>query len=189
MIDEALARRPDLHALVAQRAQHLLDRRLARNQRAPAIDVGAMVLRDFGRGPASLAPTELQVSLAVDVPIQARQARGKVREAEAKAAATAAKARLLRDTIAAEVERALVAVLATHEQAMVAGEAVEVARALAEAERRRFDLGDTTLLFVNLREQQVAEAALAEIDARLAYQRALAELEATTASSLGDPPR
>ena len=34
---------------------------------APAIDVGALVLRDFGRGPAELAPTELQTSLMIEI--------------------------------------------------------------------------------------------------------------------------
>ena len=80
----------------------------------------------------------------------------------------------------------VVAVLAAHERAEVARKAVAVVRELVDAERRRFDLGATTLLFVNIREQQVAEAALDEIDARLAYQKALAELAATTAATLRD---
>ncbi len=193
LVEEALERRPELRSILLKRSQAELERRLAKNQRAPAIDVGAMVLRDFGRGPESLAPTELQVSLVVEIPLQAREARGKMRKAEAEAAGLSARADLLRDTIAAEVERALVAVIGAHDRAEVAGEAVSVARELASAERRRFDLGATTLLFVNIREQQVADAALEEIAARLAYQKALAELSATTASALGaleaaDPP-
>ncbi|MEZ4385431.1 MAG: TolC family protein [Nannocystaceae bacterium] len=184
LLREALERRPELQAILLKRAQVAIDRRLAQNQRAPAIDVGAMVLRDFGRGPAELAPTEVQTSVTIEIPLQARKARGKRKAAEAKVTALDAHARLLRDTIAAEVEQALVAVLATHDRAEVARNAVAVARELADAERRRFDLGATTLLFVNIREQQVAEAALDEIDARLAYQKALAELAATTAATL-----
>jgi len=185
LVQAALERRPELRSLLLQRSQAEIDRRLAKNQRAPAIDVGAMVLRDFGRGPESLAPTELQLSLVVEIPLQAREARGKMRKAEAEAAGLSARARLLQDTIAAEVEQALVAVIGTHDRAEVASEAVSVARELASAERRRFELGATTLLFVNLREQQVADAALEEIEARLAYQKALADLGATTASALG----
>jgi len=185
LVQAALERRPELRSILLKRSQAELDRRLAKNQRAPAIDVGAMVLRDFGRGPEYLAPTELQVSLVVEIPLQAREARGKMRKAEAEAAGLSARADLLRDTIAVEVERAMVAVIGAHERAEVAGEAVSVARELASAERRRFDLGATTLLFVNIREQQVADAALEEIEARLAYQKALAELGATTASALG----
>ncbi|MEZ4451781.1 MAG: TolC family protein [Nannocystaceae bacterium] len=182
-IAAALAQRPELRGLAAARRQAEVDRRLARNQRAPAIDAGLMVLRDFGRGPASLAPTELQATVFVDVPIQARAARGARKAAEAKMAAIDARAAYARDTIQAEVRDAISALLAAHERIDTAREALEVAESLAVAERQRFDRGASSLLFVNLREQQVAEAALLEAAALLDYHRAVADLEASTASA------
>lgn len=182
-IAAAIERRPELRELAAQRRQVEVDHRLARNQRAPAVDVGAMVLRDFGRGPGVLAPTEFQATIFLDVPIQARAARGKVRAAEAKMAAIDARAAFARDTIEAEVRDAISALLAAHERIDTAREAVEVAESLVVAERRRFDRGASSLLFVNLREQQAAEAARLQAAALLDYHRAVADLEASTASA------
>lgn len=181
-VTQALARRPELATLARQRLQAEVDRRLARNERAPAVDAGMMVLRDFGRGPDLLAPTELQAILFVDVPLQARAARGKIREAEAKIAAIEAKSKFVRDKIAAEVLDAISALLAAHERIDAAHEAVEVAGELADAERKRFERGASSLLFVNLREQQVAEAALLRVSALLDYHRAVADLAASTAA-------
>ena len=52
--------------------------------------------------------------------------------------------------------------------------------ALAELERTRFERGDGTLLFVNLREQAAADAALLELEALAEYHRAAADLRAAT---------
>jgi len=187
-IEAAIQRRPELRELARQRGQAEVDLRLARNQRAPAIDAGVMVLRDFGRGPAELAPTELQATVFVDVPIQARAARGKARAAEAKIAAVDARAAFARDRIVVEVRDAISALLAAHERIDTAREALEVAERLADAERRSFERGASSLLFVNLREQQVAEAALLRVSALLEYHRAHADLLAATAAATRDPP-
>jgi outer membrane protein TolC len=55
---------------------------------------------------------------------------------------------------------------------------VKLALALEDAERTRFEQGDSHLLIVNIREQQTAEAELREVDALLDYQRAIADSRA-----------
>ena len=181
-IAEALGRRPELLELARQRLQAEVDLRLAKNQRAPAIDAGVMVLRDFGAGSSTLAPTELQATVFVDVPLQARAARGKIRAAEAKIAALDAKAAFTRDKVVAEVRDAISAILAAHERIDTAREALEVAEKLADAERKLFERGASSLLFINIREQQVAETALLGVSALLEYHRAIADLIASTAA-------
>ena len=52
------------------------------------------------------------------------------------------------------------------------------------AERRKFDLGDSNLLLVNLREQATADAATTEVDAHLNYFDAQADYRAALASDV-----
>lgn len=49
---------------------------------------------------------------------------------------------------------------------------------LEQAERVRFEQGDSNLLTVNIREQQTAEAELREIEALFDFHRAVADLRA-----------
>ena len=64
---------------------------------------------------------------------------------------------------------------------------VEVALELASAERDRFDLGDSNLFTVNLREQAAVDAELRRVAASLDYQRALALYRQATAELLAGP--
>jgi outer membrane protein TolC len=57
-----------------------------------------------------------------------------------------------------------------------------VAEAVAVAERRRFELGETDLFVVNLREQAAAEADAARVDAEADLQIA----EALFRAAMGD---
>jgi hypothetical protein len=57
-------------------------------------------------------------------------------------------------------------------------ESLNLAVQMEAAEQRAFELGDSNLLNVNLREQQRADAALDLIDAQLAFFLAQAEFDA-----------
>jgi len=59
-IDRALRDRPELRELALQGEVLQVDVDLARNQAAPAVDLGLSVARDVGAGPDSLRPTEFQ---------------------------------------------------------------------------------------------------------------------------------
>jgi outer membrane protein TolC len=72
------------------------------------------------------------------------------------------------------VRDAASAVRAAEERVGLTGEVVETADELAEGERRRFDVGASNLIFVNLREQQAAMARMELIEAV-----AVAEIERT----------
>ena len=76
------------------------------------------------------------------------------------------------------------AVLAANERAKLATEEVTVALDLADAERERFRLGDSTLFTVNLREQAAVDAELREVSAKSDYLRAFTLYELVTAKLL-----
>ena len=58
---------------------------------------------------------------------------------------------------------------------------------LADAERERFRLGDSTLFTVNLREQAAVDAELRSVSAVNDYLRALTAYEQVTARALATP--
>jgi outer membrane protein TolC len=58
---------------------------------------------------------------------------------------------------------------------------VKAAEELARGESKRFELGDSNLIFVNLREQNAADAKVREIEALQDYQKAFVAFEATLA--------
>lgn len=182
-VEQALARRPDVAALLAERAAADVDVRLARNQRAPDVRVGTFVARDFGDGPAELAPTEWGIGVTIEMPLLLREARGKLREAKADRAALDARLRAIRDRIGADLRAAHVAAAAARKNVELAREQVAAAEALADAERTLFREGASDLVVVNIRELAAADAANLEIDAQADYQRARAELLVATGRS------
>lgn len=177
-LEGVLARRPDVLRLEASRAQQRVEERLARNQRAPAVDVTVAASKDFGAGSPKRDKPELEVGLLLDVPTLNRGASGRARQVEAGVARLEAQLRLQRDRARAEVRDALSALEAARQRVEVARRELGLARELEQAERTRLELGESTLLFVNLREQATAEAAVREVDALADYHKAVASLRA-----------
>lgn len=183
-VTEALRNRPELRNVKLKQDIATVEVDLARNQLAPAINLGAAVARDLGEGPRSLAPTEVLATVRLDIPLQAWGPRGRIDMATAERAAIQAKARLVQDKVRVEVRDALSALRAALQRLELAREAAAIAQRLAEAERKGFELGNTTLLIVNLREQLAADAQASVVRALVDYHRSVAEL--MTAS--GAPP-
>lgn len=185
VVKQALAKRPELVRLVAAQEQLALEADLASNQAKPAIDVQAVVSKDFGPTPYYLRPTELELAVVIDIPLLARTAEGKLASATAKSEKLAAQKKQLEERITADVQDAIAAEAAARSRVTLARNEVALAKKLAEAERDAFALGQSTILVVNLREQAVAEAALREAIALADYQRAIAIYRASTATQPG----
>ncbi len=180
----ARARRPEVQRFVLQVQQNEVERRWAKNQMAPAIDLRVAGAVDLGRNPdptnLSRERPELQLGLVVDIPILNRANDGRVQVADANIAKLEDQRRLAQDRVGTEVADAVSALDAARKRLDAARREIALATALEAAERQRFELGDSTLLVVNLREQATAESRLREIDALLEAQRALASYRAST---------
>lgn len=186
--EAALARRPDVRRLHAQREQARVELRFLENQRLPALDVGVAVSGDLGAAPrpelAPLGPTELEVNAVLEVPLLLRGPSGRVQAARAAVAKLDAQLRLAEDRVRLELRDAASALAAAQERVALARSEVEAAAVLERGERTRFELGETSLLFVNLREQASAEARLREVDALLDAHRAGAALRVAAGERL-----
>jgi outer membrane protein TolC len=188
-VEAAARRRPELGRLEALREQFEIELRWAKNQRAPALDAQVVVSRDVGGGSPALRPTALEAAVLLDVPLQTRAAQGRVDAAGAQIARVEAQRAFARERIAVEVRDALVALDAARQRVEVARRELDLARQLEQGERARFDLGESTLLVVNLREQATVDAALREVDALADYHRADAAYRAATGEGAGPTAR
>ena len=179
--DRALARRPDFQRFDILRDRSRIEADLARNQQKPAVDVTLFGSRQFGAGDPARGESVLGASLVLDIPILNRVQTGREQSAEATIAKTDEQKRFARDRIVADVRGSLVTIDASLQRAALAQKEVQVATQLAGGELRRFELGESNMLLVNLREQASAEAAIRQIDAQADFQRATANFRAATA--------
>ncbi len=187
-IQAAIANRPELRALAIRREQLNIDLANAQNLSLPQVDAVLVGSQDVGN-PADpkkddKSPFELEAGLIASVPLQRSKARGKSQAVEGKLAQLQAKTQFTQEKIVAEVQSASAALNAAYQQLEQAHQSLDLARQLEAAERRKFDLGDSNLLLVNLREQATADAAVTEVEARLNYFDAKADYRAALASDV-----
>lgn len=184
-IAEALRRRPEVTLFEQRRRNAELDARLARNQRLPVLGAQAYVAKDLGEPLPQLSPVELGVGIVFEVPMALRTARGDAQVARADLRRVAHEQRFLAERIAVEVKNAHTEMTAARRRAELAQTQADLAEQLAEAERARFGFGDSTILFVNLREEAAADAAASHVDALADYRKARARYQVAT----GRPPK
>lgn len=173
-------RRPDVRIAGARLRIAAIDVRLARNSRLPALGVQTYAAKDLGDGPDSLRPAELGVGVGFEIPIPLRTARGDLAAARAVERRIGHERRFLLERVGVEIRAAHADTVAAHRRAEIATRQASLAERLAEAERQRLALGDSTVLVVNLREEAAADAAAAAIDAVAEYRRAHARYRVAT---------
>jgi len=181
---QAVERRPELRVLSLLQRQLEVDYAQAHNDFRPTIDGFVTGGQDVGEPTSKKmdkSQFELETGLVMEVSAQRRKARGKMGAVQAKLAQVNAKRRLTQDKIVAEVQRTYAALIAARDRVTRAREARQLADQMAAIERRRFELGDSDLLAVNLREQQSAEAADVLIDTLLEAFRAEVDYRAALA--------
>ena len=179
----ALGGRPEIRRFRLGIEKAEVDLRLARNQALPSLDAGVAVSRDFGTDRyKDKRDTEVEAGVEFKLPLQRRDALGRIEAAEAQLERLAVEERMARDRVAAEVRDSHSALTAAWEQIAQARLNVELAGELVEAENTRFQRGASDLLAVQIREQAGFEARTTEVDLVADYLRALADYRAATAA-------
>jgi outer membrane protein, heavy metal efflux system len=172
-IIDAIEKRPDIKRFKAQKDMNRIEKELAKNQMQPGIDFVFMGSQDFGPGDKTLAKRELEASLIVNIPIQTRKEQGKIKGADAKNKKLDEQERFMRDRIEADIKNIFTFLKVTNERARIAQNEVQLASELENSERERFQIGEGTLVLVNIREQTYFEARVREIDALTDHKKAL----------------
>lgn len=182
-VEDAWKARPDLQRFSALKIQNEVELELASNQTGPRMDVQMQAVRSLREGSPTRNGTQLEAGLSLEIPLQVNVAGGREDSARSTAMRLELQEKFLRDKIATEVYDARSALEAAAMRAEVTRQEAELARKLEEGERDRFRHGDSNQLFVNIREQATADAAVREIEALTDYQKNLATLKAALGES------
>lgn len=166
---DSLINRPEMAQLKLGRQLASVDLDLAANELLPKLD--ALIAPGYEAGAQGIGPV-FKAGVSLSVPLRRRTAQGLRQEAQLKLGEVDAKERLTLQKLWADVDQALAALQGTQAQYEALLAQWQLSVKLEEAERRRFDLGASTLFLVNRRERSTAEAAKELIGASLNHQRA-----------------
>jgi len=180
-VAEAADARPEFKNIKAQSEQNKIELELARNQVLPRLDLRVFSYNDYGTGNPKLEDPEVKAGLRVEIPLATRTQRGRIDYYESRQKKLQFTETFLRERIRADVQDALNALDIARSKVEVAAAEVRASEDLARGESKRFDLGDSNLIFVNLREQNAADAEVREVEALQDYQKAFVTFEAILA--------
>ena len=196
-IAKASERHPILRELILRREGILATLALNRNALLPDLRLGVEGSRDVGKSSAGIDSsgsfssnpkddTELKATVRFEVPALQRGARGRVASNRAELIRLEQETRYARDAVEAEIRRSMAALEAAFDQTRLARKNYELAARMQLGEERKFALGSSNLIDVNIREIQTADAARALLFAQAAYFRAKARYVAAVAED--SPP-
>lgn len=175
---------PALQALdlLAQQVRVELDQ--AGNMGLPKLDARLLTSKDLGYPASSKrdkTPFELEAGLYGEVPLQRREARGKILATQGKFAQIEAKRSLIVDKITADVRDVYSALEANDGRIDRATINLRLARETLELGRLQFEAGDIDLIALNIYEQAVTDAQLLLISAQADFLSSLADYRAVLA--------
>lgn len=153
---EATEDRPEVRDLYIEAKLNNIEIKLAKNSLLPKLTVEG--------GPAIgsiywVGGIGYRTAAFFSMPLFNRAARGKVLHAEAEQTRLAYKQAYTERQVQIDVDNWLSAIVRARDRVKAATEALRLAKTLEEGERARFNMGATSVLFVNLRERAVVEAA------------------------------
>jgi cobalt-zinc-cadmium efflux system outer membrane protein len=178
-VEEATQGRPEFKNIKAQTKQNELELHLAKNQILPRLDARVFSGNDLGPGDSRREEPEVKGGLRIEIPLATRTQQGRIDFYEAKRKKIEFSEQFLRERIRADIQDAHNALEIARGRLRVTSKEVAAARELAKGELKRFELGDSNLIFVNLREQNAADAEVREIEALQDYQKAFVMYEAS----------
>jgi outer membrane protein TolC len=148
--------RPEVRDLYIEAKMNNIDLKLAKNYLLPTFDFN---------GGRMEAPADWIVGVGYRygaqfaMPLFQRQGRGMVLYAEADQQQLVLKQLYTEQQVSIDVDNWLSAIVRARDRVKAATEALRLAKTLEEGERTRFNMGATTVLFVNLRERNVVDSA------------------------------
>ncbi len=153
---EAKETRPEVRELYIEAKMNNIDIQLAKNYLLPKFDFKGGQM-DVG------ADWTVGVGYRTEswfaMPVFQREGRGKVLYAEADQQQLALKQLYTEQQVSIDVDNWLSAQVRARDRVKAATEALRLAKTLEEGERTRFNMGASTVLFVNIRERNVVEQA------------------------------
>ncbi|HEX5646224.1 MAG TPA: TolC family protein [Nitrospira sp.] len=153
---EAREARPEVRDLYVQAKINNIDLKLAKNKLLPTLDLEGGPTKGAADWVVGLG---YRVGLHTEIPLFQREGRGKVMAAEVGQSQLALKQQYTEQQVGFDVDNWYSAIVRARDRVRAATESYRLAKILEDGERKRFDLGKTSILFVNTRERNAVEAA------------------------------
>lgn len=167
---------PAFRWLKAQSAVLRQEERFARALRLPQLNLAIEGARDMGRLPNTQTdPDHLRAGLFLEIPIENNKGRGKVSQVEAKLRALTHRSTWLEREWHTRIEQNKIALSTTREQLVLQDQEVAAATKMARAEAQRLRQGDSDVFFVNLREQDEADARIRLVETKSLHEMMVLE--------------
>ncbi|MDH5740017.1 MAG: TolC family protein, partial [Nitrospira sp.] len=153
---EAKEDRPEVRNYYIEAQMNNIDLKLAKNHLLPKFNF------DGGRMDTPgdwIVGVGYRFGTQFAMPLFQREGRGKVMTAEAEQQQLVLSQLYTEQQVSVDVDNWLSAIVRARDRVTASTEALRLAKTLEEGERKRFNMGATTVLFVNLRERNVVETA------------------------------
>ena len=169
--ERAVTVRPEVQLVNLEAEFNHIDLEVADNNFLPNLTAEAQPTRKPGEFVLGLG---YRFGVQMSIPFLQREARGDRLQIQGKAQRLKLLQQYRIQQVALDVDNAQSAIQRARERIQVSQHALQLAQALEKGERTRFKLGATSLVFVNLRERNVVQAAEEWIAAMADYRKALA---------------
>ncbi|HMQ10116.1 MAG TPA: TolC family protein [Oligoflexia bacterium] len=139
-------------------------------KRLPDLKIKTKYSKDLGTGSQSLAPQEFDISSNFSFPLQNRKNKATYLKAKSKLRELNFSYQAEKEKLNNAYKQILVSKNTAQKQLKVIQQEVTIAKKLAQAERIRWENGDSNFLLVNLREQDLAATNIELIKTHLALE-------------------
>jgi cobalt-zinc-cadmium efflux system outer membrane protein len=166
--DKSLANRGDFQALDDLIEAQKVSIKMAQQEYLPQLNLKSELAKNRGTT-LNEEEDEYKIMLNFEIPLQLREARGKYMLASAEYENLLLRKKFQKQKIETDIMMNFMDVENIKNRLSITKEEVALAAKLEKGEQRKFNLGDSTMVILNLREQATAEA-------QLKYQELLVQL-------------
>jgi outer membrane protein TolC len=177
-VEDALLRRPEIKIIKIKKNEEIKNLEYSKNLFKPKLDIETGISKDLGNGLESRSKTNNFVKVEFEIPLQFREARGKIMSSQSKISAIRHEEQLVSEKIKVEIEQFKNNLHNSIEMYKNFKEEVRFSEILENAEREKFKHGASNFFLVNMREQDTASAKAAKLIMFKKYQDSLIDYKA-----------
>lgn len=161
--------------------------KLAKSDLLPELNLGIKVANDLGdKGPKNINTQELKTSVTMSFPLLNRSARGRINQTKAERRVQNFEYQFVKEKIHMTIKNVIQKIALSKKRVEANHQQWKLARKLEEAQRLKFDLGTSDLIYVNLREEYSTKAKISYLETIFELNSNIAELNLATAQSMLD---
>lgn len=175
-VDKTIQFSPKLVVLKLKKKEKVVLKELAQNMRKPQIDLFIMGSKDIGGDDPKKDPFQLDLGVNFSLPIQNRKAKGLEGVANSEIKIIEQENIAVKDNLKNKVNSLLVKMSLAKQRYKVLENELNMAKLVADSEKRAFFLGNSSLIFVNKRETDVTKSSLRLQKAKVNYLKTYYEL-------------